>query len=272
MSTPSEVIKAECAQGLDDKIGAIYVNYQEDRVAEQERNLEHESKIGVFRRLFADILMRPSYIESIEIPSLSMLREKFNAYSQAFDLVFDRVINLPHEGSDEIVDAFFGCTVGSTEGSEVRMLLMGLKPAVQSNWRAQEVREWNERNAGVTFEDIGVFAIAQSRIADHELVYCETNYSDNTTRILLDPRQIEKVIMTYQDVFNMLEYNPNLPAAELATSVFKDINPIGISLLLGYPLSSVLIHTLLEHQSPHARASHTQWIQSYWDSVRKIQS
>ena len=252
-------------------MGAVIQYHQGNEVTEQGDNLEHVAKIESFRRLFADILARPSYIESIEMPALSELHERFLAYTQAFKSILDRVSTLPYEGNEGIHETFFGCTVGSSEGSEVRMLLMGLKPAVQSNWRAQEVKDWNERNLGVTFEEIGVFAIVQSTTNHSELAFCEANYSDNTTSILLDPKQLETVLMTYQDVFVKLGYDTNIPATDLARTVFKELNPIGISLLLGYPLSSAFIHHLLDLQTSLAKTSSlNRWFQLYWDSAEKI--
>lgn len=220
-----------------------------------------ELTIESLRERFADVLRPLSYIENhIEDADTAVMKERLEAYEAAFNAGQAEAA----QASQESVMDFYNWNGASSEGSEMRMLFMGLKPAMLSNI-GEKYKQHYQTSAGIDLNLTSTMALAkhQPGIKFTEASY---GYEKGNFDVGYSPEAIAKVAKDNEEIFTKLGYDIHDDA--LAEKVFKDGNRILQSLALGYPLKGAIFFNLYADVDLGEGDAEPNTL--YWKSVEKI--
>jgi len=222
---------------------------------------------------FADILLRPSFMESVEIPNPDTLAQGRKSWLEAVRKAYENWMTLTE--TDQKGFDFLTGTFGSSEGSEVRLMVVGLKPAVLTNAGGKFEENWTQTHPDIDFKSIYELAPLRDKSIFPEIGFANVKYDKSDSRgydVAYSPSSIAKVVEQYGDIIRKLGYDIALPPSELAQQIFTQGNPIGISLLLGYPLGGAIFHNLINEAINRDKQDWGTISEMYWAGARVILS
>lgn len=216
---------------------------------------------------FADILSRPSFVEQhIGDADTETLKQRYNMYAFIFEVAQRQAGKV----SEDTELDFLQWNVGSSEGSEMRMLCMGLKPAVLSNI-SESYRQQHLESTGVDLKMASVMALAKWH-PDLKVTQTTYGYSteearpDMTVGVAYSPEAVAKIAQDHEDIFTKLGYD--ITDEKLAEKVLKDGDRILQSLVLGYPLKGAIFFNLAADSDLAEGTSEIS--KRFWESLNKI--
>lgn len=212
-----------------------------------------------YKHLFEPFIKRQSFKDFVGVPPLETVTSSVKSYieraSSQLDFL-DYVRQAAEKGEKYTQEDFYAVedqvlngVLGSSEAPEIRMLILGLKPAVQSNIGGEFREKMRIRAPNINVEEIYPLALTHG-VGDIRIT--SINYGTQDKPRLYDvaysPKSVGKVMDEYKDVFSAYGYSDS--SDETIKRAFKDNNSLIRSLLLGYSLgSSILEDTEFENLS-----------------------
>jgi len=199
---------------------------------------------------FADFRLLPSHLQSAQTSPLEYPTDIVEKYEAAVDAVRDSFYERESTSEDftkELDLSFLVNCFGSSDGSETRMMLLGLKPAVFIS-DCHTTDDYHTYFGGVPTE-----TFSGDRTVRDGLMGPNYGFTAGTVTTADSPEMhggfiynvaaVERVAQNNADLFKKLGYDPSEDGATFAKNVLISPNRLAHSVLLGYsPMSAVCFY------------------------------
>jgi|SRR5665647_847686 len=209
-----------------------------------------EITLEQFETAFADFRRLPSHLQSVQTESLNYPTDIVKVYETTIEAVRDSFYDKESTSEDlsqKLDQTFLLNCFASSDGGEIHLMLLGLKPVVfvSDCYSLNTAREYFNSVPAQNFS--GDRVIREGRMGANFGFTPGTVDTNNAIEMhggfVYNLTAVERIAQDNALLFTRLGYNPVQDGATFAESVLSSPNVLAHSVLLGYsPMSSVFFY------------------------------